>query len=75
MTKRLQTIGNSSGIIIDKAILDILRIGPDTELDVRTDGRRLIIEPLDAERRADRLKTAYKKVATKHRETLRKLAK
>lgn len=46
MTKRLQAVGNSSGIIIDKPILELLRITPETELDVSTDGERLIVAPL-----------------------------
>ena len=43
MTKRLQSVGNSSGVIIDKPILELLGITPDTELDFSTDGERLII--------------------------------
>ena len=46
MVKRLQTVGNSSGVIIDKPILELLRITPETELDISTDGERLIITPL-----------------------------
>ena len=46
MVKRLQAVGNSSGIVIDKPILELLRITPQTELDVSTDGERLIITPL-----------------------------
>ncbi len=46
MPKRLQSVGNSSGVIIDKPILELLRIAPDTELDISTDGIRLIITPL-----------------------------
>lgn len=45
MIKKLIVIGNSYGLLIDKAILDLLRITPDTELEISTDGRRLIIEP------------------------------
>ena len=46
MTKRLQAIGNSAGIIIDRPILDLLGITADTELDLKTDGERLIITPV-----------------------------
>ncbi len=47
MIKKLTAIGNSYGLLIDKAILDILKITPDTELELSTDdGTRLIIEPL-----------------------------
>ena len=46
MVKRLQAVGNSSGLIIDKPILKLLRITSETDLDVSTDGQRLIITPL-----------------------------
>lgn len=36
MIKRLQTVGNSSGLIIDKPILELLKITPETELEVGT---------------------------------------
>jgi antitoxin component of MazEF toxin-antitoxin module len=50
MVKRIVPIGNSYGLIIDKAILELLKITPDTELELSTDGTRLIVEPLDARR-------------------------
>ncbi len=74
MIKNLITIGNSLGIIIEKPILDLLRIERDTPLNVRTDGDRLIIEPLAKEDRAALLKSAVSRVMKNHDETLRKLA-
>ena len=74
MTKHLVTIGNSLGIIIEKPILDLLRIERDTPLDVRTDGDRLIIEPMGIEERKARLDSAVDRVMKNHRKTLRKLA-
>jgi len=45
--KQLQSIGNSLGIVLDRSILDFLRIGRETELEIRTDdGHRIIIEPV-----------------------------
>jgi antitoxin MazE len=76
MTKRLRAIGNSAGIIIDKPILDLLKITPDTELDLSTDGERLIITPIrtPAARKAA-LARAQSRVLRDHDETFRKLAK
>jgi antitoxin MazE len=76
MVKRLQAVGNSSGIIIDKPILELLRITPDTELDVSTDGERLIISPIRPEpsRRA-RFTRAQARTLAAHERTFRKLAK
>jgi antitoxin component of MazEF toxin-antitoxin module len=48
MIKKLIAIGNSYGLVIDKSILEILKISPDTELELSTDGTRLVIEPVDA---------------------------
>ena len=45
MVKKLTRHGNSMALVIDKPILDLLRIEPDTPLDVSTDGKRLLIEP------------------------------
>jgi antitoxin component of MazEF toxin-antitoxin module len=76
MAKRLQIIGNSAGIIIDKPILELLRITPETELELRTDGERLIITPLrEKASRADRIAKVQSKVVRKHEGTFRKLAK
>ena len=74
MTKNLVAIGNSLGIIIERPILDLLKIDRDTPIDVRTDGDRLILEPLAKENRATKLKSAVTRVMKNHHETLRKLA-
>jgi antitoxin component of MazEF toxin-antitoxin module len=76
MTKRLRAIGNSAGIIIDKPILELLKITADTELDLSTDGERLIITPIrtPAARKAA-LARAQSRVLRGHDETFRKLAK
>jgi antitoxin component of MazEF toxin-antitoxin module len=76
MTKRLQAIGNSAGIIIDRPILDLLGITQDTDLDLKTDGKRLIITPLEGERslRAT-LAKVQARALRRHAGTFRKLAK
>ena len=73
MTKRLQAIGNSAGIIIDKPILDLLGITAETELDLKTDGESLIITPL--RERARRIAKVQARVLRKNERTFRKLAK
>ena len=76
MTKRLQAIGNSAGIIIDRPILDLLGITHETDLDLKTDGKRLIITPLESERsRRGRLAKVQARALRRHAETFRKLAK
>ena len=75
MKKNLTAIGNSLGIIIEKPILDLLGIAKDTQLEMITDGKRLIIEPVKEEKRADKIKEATRRVMKNHDKTLRELAK
>jgi antitoxin component of MazEF toxin-antitoxin module len=74
MRKKLSAIGNSLGIVIEKPILELLDIDRETELDMRTDGERLIIEPIRGARRA-KVKAAAQRAMAAHDATLRKLAK
>jgi antitoxin component of MazEF toxin-antitoxin module len=76
MGKRLQIIGNSAGIIIDKPILELLQITPETELELKTDGESVIITPVrKGQSRAERLAKVQSKVVRRHERTFRKLAK
>ncbi len=45
MIKTLSKVGSSYSLIIDKALLQILDIEPDTPLEIKTDGKSLIITP------------------------------
>lgn len=75
MTKRLQMIGNSAGIIIDKPILELLGITSETELELSTDGSRLIVTPLATATRRRRIAKVQRQVLRDHEGTFRKLAK
>ena len=77
MRKNLSAIGNSLGLVIEKPILDLLNITRDTELEVTTDGTRLIVEPVrevEAKGRRGRVGAATKRVMKNHDRTLRRLA-
>ncbi len=73
MRKQLATVGNSLGLIIEKPILELLRIDRDTVLDISTDGEALIIRPV-REREA-RVQAAAARVADVHAEAFEKLAR
>ena len=73
MRKKLSAIGNSLGIVIEKPILELLKIDRETELEISTDGSRLIVEPVRSKR--DKVLAATRKVTKAHADTLRKLAK
>ena len=74
MRKRLSAVGNSLGIVIEKPILELLDIDRDTELDMSTDGERLIIEPIRRRRRR-RVADAGDRAMAANDETMRKLAR
>lgn len=74
MRKKLSAIGNSLGVVIEKPILELLKIDRHTDLELRTDGERLIIEPVRRGRRK-RVVDAARRVMEAHDQTLRKLAR
>jgi len=74
MIKKMVSHGNSAALIIDKPILEILKIDMDTLLEVSTDGKNLIISPVEDAKRETRFRAALRKVNKKHGKTLRKLA-
>jgi len=74
MIKKLVAHGNSAALIIDKPILDILKVGMDTPLEIITDGKNLIISPVESAKREKKFKAALSKVNKAHTTTLKKLA-
>lgn len=74
MIKFLTAHGNSSAIILDKSILELLNISQNTPLEVSTDGKNLIISPIQKMDQAARVKNALKKVNERHAKSLKKLA-
>jgi antitoxin MazE len=75
MRKKLSAIGNSLGIVIEKPILELLKIDRDTELELTTDGQRLILEPVSKKSRREQIDESARKVMKAHDQTLRNLAK
>ena len=75
MTKTLTAIGNSLGLIIDRPILELLKIDKDTPLEIETDGKSLTIRPQTKQERSARVRASAKKMMGAHEKALRKLAK
>ena len=46
MIKTLTRHGNSYALVIDKPILELLRVSPDTPFEIVTDGQCLVLAPL-----------------------------
>jgi antitoxin component of MazEF toxin-antitoxin module len=47
MIKKLVRHGNSRALVIDKPILELLRITDETEIEIITDGTSLTMRPVD----------------------------
>ncbi|MGE0481265.1 MAG: AbrB/MazE/SpoVT family DNA-binding domain-containing protein [Phycisphaerae bacterium] len=74
MVKTLTKHGNSYALIIDRAVLDLLKITPETPLEVSTDGRTLTITPVADPQRRARLNAALEKTNRRYGRALKKLA-
>ncbi len=74
MVKYLTTHGNSAALVIDKPIMELLKIDMKTPLEVVTDGKNLIISPVVDPAREKRFKSALSKVIARHEKTFAKLA-
>lgn len=74
MIKKLVSHGNSAALIIDKPILQLLKVDEKTSFEITTDGRNLIISPVEDGKREKKFKAALEKVNKVHGKTLKKLA-
>lgn len=74
MIKKLVAHGNSAALIIDKPILQLLKVDEETSFEITTDGRNLILSPVEDGKRDKRFKAALDKVNKSHGKTLRRLA-
>lgn len=74
MIKRLSRHGNSLALIIDRPVLDLLKIDEETPLEVSTDGTALIVAPAADEERKRRFEAALASTNERFGNALRKLA-
>ena len=74
MVKKLTKHGNSLALVIDRPILDLLKIDAETALDVSTDGRQLIISPSKPSARRKKFDAAQEWAHRRYGKAFRKLA-
>ena len=74
MVKKLTKHGNSLALIIDRPILDLLKIDDETPLDITTDGKRLMIAPAKPSARRKKFEAAQKLVHQRYARAFKKLA-
>jgi antitoxin component of MazEF toxin-antitoxin module len=74
MIKNLVKHGNSWAIVIDRPILDLLKIAPESPVELTTDGRSIRIAPVDSDDINAKVRTAREKVNAKYAKAFKKLA-
>ncbi len=75
MQKKLTKHGNSLALVIDKPVLELLKIDQDTLLEIATDGTVLMISPVQKTERKEKFQKVLDKTNTRYAKTLKKLAK
>ena len=73
MVKTLTKHGNSYALVIDKPIMDLLHIQPETQLEISTDGKSLLVRPANTAKQEKFQKVMDKTFETYH-EAFKKLA-
>jgi antitoxin component of MazEF toxin-antitoxin module len=74
MIKNFVKHGNSWAIVIDRPILDLLKINPEDPVELSTDGKMVTIAPALPSKRAEKVAAARKKVNARHKAAFKKLA-
>ncbi|MEQ8763381.1 MAG: AbrB/MazE/SpoVT family DNA-binding domain-containing protein [Planctomycetota bacterium] len=74
MIKQLTKHGNSLALVIDKAILELLGIGPDTPVELSTDGESLIVTPARDPKHREEFRKTLEEVNRRHGKALKRLA-
>ena len=74
MVKRLTQHGNSLALVIDRPILDLLKIDAETPLEISTDGHRLIVAPAGPSERRQKFEAAQRTAHRRYGKAFKKLA-
>ena len=74
MTKRLIQHGNSTALIIDKPILDMLNLTPETTFQLSTDGKNIILSPQNEKFQEKDILQSLEKINKKYGKILKKLS-
>jgi len=74
MIKKLVKHGNSWAIVLDRPILELLKIDPESQVELTTDGKTITISPHHDEQKQSRVQSARKAVNEKHSKAFKKLA-
>lgn len=74
MIKKLTRHGNSLALVIDRGVLDLLEIDAETPLNIRTDGKCLIVTPERDAARQKKFREALEEGNRRYGKMLKRLA-
>ncbi len=74
MIKTLTKHGNSYAMVIDKPILELLHATPDTEFEIITDGRSLVLTPVRDPAEDKKFEDAVEMIHKRFGNAMKKLA-
>lgn len=74
MRKRLTKTGNSLALVLDRPLLEATGIGPDTAVEVSTDGDVIVVTPVRSKKRGTRLRAALEEINARYAGVFRRLA-
>ena len=74
MIKTLTKHGNSYALVIEKPVMELLDISPDTPVEINTDGKVLIISPVRDRERRRKFEKTLKAANRKFGRALKRLA-
>jgi antitoxin component of MazEF toxin-antitoxin module len=74
MVKNLIKHGNSYALVIDKPIMELLKVTPETDLELSTNGDKLIVSPVRTDSKQAKLDKILKEINKDFGPALKKLA-
>jgi antitoxin MazE len=74
MIKKLTKHGNSLALVLDRGVLDLLEIDAGTPLNIKTDGKCLIVTPAQTPARQKKFQAALEEGNRRYGKMLKRLA-
>ena len=74
MVKKLTRHGNSLALVIDRPVLQLLKIDGDTPLDIMTDGDVLLVRPIRDAKRTQQIEAIRERLHKRYAKAFRRLA-
>lgn len=74
MVKKLTKHGNSYALVIDKPIMELLQVTPETSFEMITDGQCLVLTPVRDSEQDEKFQAALSKLHKRFGNAMKRLA-